>query len=324
MSKQKKVESVEDWEAGRDLGQEILNGIKEFKAGNTTEHTITEIRSARATLGLSQSQFADKLNVSVRTLQNWEQGHREPSASTKSLIAQVLSDMDTESHATVSTGGAETDTLNDESLLLLTSIYHATENCILNALFYDATPMGQGEYWTMAQRNNALMCVQHWSTIFGARSETAHYTALFGSANVKKITGGTINSGSVKTHFQSVLSMNDKQYKDFHTQSHSARNQFISHRDDAADSILPDLDISMLQCFALRDKVIELLEYSMNNGDKNLSVKTQHNYYVNNGSRHGMLLRACSAIREYNNSEKLDISTEFHSKYKRMLTPEHT
>ena len=37
--------------------------------------------------GLSQSDFAKLLGVSVRTLQDWEQGRREPSGAAKTLIA---------------------------------------------------------------------------------------------------------------------------------------------------------------------------------------------------------------------------------------------
>lgn len=36
--------------------------------------------------GLSQSQFDALLRVSVRTLQDWEQGRREPGAAAKTLI----------------------------------------------------------------------------------------------------------------------------------------------------------------------------------------------------------------------------------------------
>ena len=35
---------------------------------------------------MSQSQFAELLSISVRTLQKWEQGEREPSGAAKSLI----------------------------------------------------------------------------------------------------------------------------------------------------------------------------------------------------------------------------------------------
>lgn len=39
------------------------------------------IQQRRAALGLSQSEFAAALGISVRTLQNWEQGHRTPRLS---------------------------------------------------------------------------------------------------------------------------------------------------------------------------------------------------------------------------------------------------
>ncbi|MGA4816935.1 helix-turn-helix domain-containing protein [Pseudomonas aeruginosa] len=40
----------------------------------------------RAKVGMAQSEFALLLGVSVRTLQEWEQGRRSPSGAAKTLI----------------------------------------------------------------------------------------------------------------------------------------------------------------------------------------------------------------------------------------------
>ena len=37
-----------------------------------------QIKEIRHKLGLTQKQFAEKLDVSIRTLQHWEQGTRNP------------------------------------------------------------------------------------------------------------------------------------------------------------------------------------------------------------------------------------------------------
>ena len=44
------------------------------------------IAAARAGTGLSQSEFAHLLGVSVRTLQDWEAGRREPSGAAQTLL----------------------------------------------------------------------------------------------------------------------------------------------------------------------------------------------------------------------------------------------
>lgn len=77
------------WEAERDLGREILEGVRDIKAGRTgrrfTAASFPIVR-AREKSGLSQSRFAELLGVSVRTLQEWEQGRREPSGAAKTLL----------------------------------------------------------------------------------------------------------------------------------------------------------------------------------------------------------------------------------------------
>ena len=76
-------------DANRDVWQETLDAVRDIKAGNTG-HTetieIPEVVEARQKAGLSQSRFAELLGVSVRTLQDWEQGRRKPSRAAMSLI----------------------------------------------------------------------------------------------------------------------------------------------------------------------------------------------------------------------------------------------
>jgi putative transcriptional regulator len=73
----------------RDIGQEIIDGIREIKSGGGKRYTINitdDAKAVREKLGLSQQGFAAMLNVSIRTLQAWEQGVRHPSGAAASLI----------------------------------------------------------------------------------------------------------------------------------------------------------------------------------------------------------------------------------------------
>ncbi len=71
----------------RDIGTEILTGLRQLKSGqNGRVVQFPSVAEARANVGLSQSEFAQLLGVSVRTLQDWEQGRRQPSGPAKTLI----------------------------------------------------------------------------------------------------------------------------------------------------------------------------------------------------------------------------------------------
>jgi putative transcriptional regulator len=83
-------ESARKWtmrKAKRDIGQEILDGLRELKRGETGRViNVPEVASIREKTGLSQSRFAALLGVSVRTLQDWEQGRRAPSGAARTLL----------------------------------------------------------------------------------------------------------------------------------------------------------------------------------------------------------------------------------------------
>ncbi len=78
----------------RDIGQEILDGIREIKAykagqGKLRTHKLKEPaspREIRIRLKLSQADFAGLMGVSIRTVQDWEQGRRKPSGPAEALL----------------------------------------------------------------------------------------------------------------------------------------------------------------------------------------------------------------------------------------------
>jgi putative transcriptional regulator len=103
----------------RDIAAELLQSVREMKAGLWARKTTFEpladgsvrrtvvgangtlesqevlvgpqwqLMAARAQSGLSQSEFARATGVSVRTLQEWEQGRKVPSGAAQSLLKLI-------------------------------------------------------------------------------------------------------------------------------------------------------------------------------------------------------------------------------------------
>lgn len=116
MGKVTKKNKLEAWEKKRDLNAELvkaLEGMKRSKWARKTQffprpdgsirrvitrrdgtvekdHVIpaekAQVAAARAATGLSQAEFAKLLGVSVRTLQEWEQGRKIPSGAAATLL----------------------------------------------------------------------------------------------------------------------------------------------------------------------------------------------------------------------------------------------
>jgi putative transcriptional regulator len=110
---------LSSWEASRDLNAELLQALHEVRRGEWARKTqlspqpdgsmrrvVTrrdgtvekdemipaekaQVVIARAATGLSPATFAKLLGVSVRTLQEWEQGRRIPSGAAATLLKVV-------------------------------------------------------------------------------------------------------------------------------------------------------------------------------------------------------------------------------------------
>jgi putative transcriptional regulator len=72
------VESVKE-------GMAILRGEKEPSRVFVVEKK-QDVKSIRSKFGISQREFASLLGISVRTLENWEQGHRVPKGPARVLL----------------------------------------------------------------------------------------------------------------------------------------------------------------------------------------------------------------------------------------------
>lgn len=77
----------------RNIGQEILAGIKEWQGKKNLKKTRIHTAPSSSWYGknppkfrLTQDEFADFMRVKVKTLQNWEQQRREPQGPARSLL----------------------------------------------------------------------------------------------------------------------------------------------------------------------------------------------------------------------------------------------
>ena len=73
--------------SSRSVGHEILEGLRQLKRGKAGRVlSVPSVAAVREATGLSQARFALLLGVSVRTLQEWEQGRRAPSGAARTLL----------------------------------------------------------------------------------------------------------------------------------------------------------------------------------------------------------------------------------------------
>ncbi len=73
---------------------DLLESVRQMKRGQAARVSNVKVPAAaeaRARTGLSQQEFAALLGVSARTLQDWEQGRREPTGAARTLLRVAVS-----------------------------------------------------------------------------------------------------------------------------------------------------------------------------------------------------------------------------------------
>ncbi len=82
------------------LFRELVDSIKEMKAieagkkkaSRTFKFNEVDVKAIREGIGVSQSDFAYMIGVSVDTVQNWEQGRCRPAGPAKALLRAIRND----------------------------------------------------------------------------------------------------------------------------------------------------------------------------------------------------------------------------------------
>ena len=77
--------------------QKLVKSVKQMGAimrdedipHRRTALSSIDVKALRERTGLTQAEFSEMIGVSIRTLQNWEQGRREPEGPAKALLRVV-------------------------------------------------------------------------------------------------------------------------------------------------------------------------------------------------------------------------------------------
>jgi putative transcriptional regulator len=81
------------------VASDIIAGLKEAVAFARGEISLpvrmvnvrepVDVRALRSKLGLSQSEFASQYGISLRTLQEWEQGRTSPDSTVRAYLTVI-------------------------------------------------------------------------------------------------------------------------------------------------------------------------------------------------------------------------------------------
>ena len=84
----------------KDQFEELLESVKQAgaikqgtrRSSRVFKYSALDVKKIRHKMGLSQDQFSRLIRVSIKTLQNWEQGRRQPRGPALALLMILKND----------------------------------------------------------------------------------------------------------------------------------------------------------------------------------------------------------------------------------------
>lgn len=129
--------------------------------------------------------------------------------------------------------------LTHGQLDLIWNIEVVCQRCIRASHYFNVVSGIQRNLWVFTQNCYGGICVVHWCQVFGSRGEPTHYSLIFESGPLSKI-----SKEEVSARLCASVGMSDDQYKEFWQGAKDARDRFFIHNEfNSSDCpLFPDLD----------------------------------------------------------------------------------
>lgn len=203
---------------------------------------VLRIRSLRRSLNLTQEQFADRYQIPLGTLRDWEQGRSQPDQPARAYLKLIAQN-------------AEPPPLTKRERLRRVVIL--SQSFIRNLAYYRAGKSPAAEhllkekhkeasFWRQVNGNCLDMCVLEWCKLFGDRNGVQ----------------GWRNVISEPTAFEDKLfeqlRISRRDLDELTVEMRRYHNKFVAHLDEDRTMFIPQMDLALRTVYFYVDYLIEV------------------------------------------------------------------